>query len=517
MNRSVWVTIALGLAIATTGCSGGGSAAPQDANNPQFDVNPQPDVGTDVPIHPDGAMDAVGIDGGGFAVAMPITVGANYTNGTLADPNTSRDYYKFAGTAGQAILVATKAKINSPTDPFDTTYVDLVVTIYDSTQTAIALQDDPWPHVSNDPQLYTVLPTAGDYYVTVEDCNSAFSAHCFPVGGITHKDYSIAIFDVASLGQATPVVEGATDQDGTTANAIPIVFSASTGADVGTGVDAGTGGPTYVNDVIAGEFQTGTDIDVYSFTIPTNYGGQPLYRSTAAFYLQIPGVAHGDGSTANMKVWIVDAANPTTHLAEIDQSNYGDGTGDNCPAEINVPVTRGNQYYLYVQNGQGAAGARDFYFLVRTDDLVDLVRPDGIYLGPTEMADATNGDISTPEVLAPQAKNTEVWYGVAGDIGGAGSDVDYYSVAVPATGIKAKVLCQAQRIGSGLRGFKFTLMQTDGTEVTDGTATEKLSADLWLDRSIPRGVNTLILKVEAASQDPNVSGTYYRCQVQFHS
>jgi hypothetical protein len=497
MHWSVLATIAAGLVLATTGCGGVGS------------THPQPDVGTDVPIYPDGAIETARTDGGGFATATPITIGATYTNGTLADPINSRDYYKFTGTAGQAIVVATKAKINSPSNPFDATYLDLVVTIYDSSQTTIALQDDPWPRISNDPHLFTVLPTAGDYYVTIEDCNSAFIVGCASAGTITHKDYSIAIFNVESLGPQVPVVEGATDQDGTTANAIPIVFNAS------SSLDAGTGGTTCVDDVIAGGFQTGTDLDVYSFTIPTNYAGEPLYRATAAFYLQIPGVAHGDGSTANMKVWIADAANPTTHLAEIDQSNFGYGASNNCPAELNVPVTPGSQYFLYVQNGQGAAGARDFYFIVRSDD---LVRADGIYLGPKETADATNGDISTPEVLTPQTKTTGVWYGVAGEIGGAGTDVDYYSVAVPTTVAGVNVLCEAQRLGSGLRGFKYTLMQPDGTTLTHGSASETPTTDLSLTGiTIPTGISTLILKVEAASQDPNVSGTYYRCQVQLHS
>jgi hypothetical protein len=189
----------------------------------------------------------------------------------------------------------------------------------------------------------------------------------------------------------------------------------------------------------------------------------------------------------------------------VDQANYGtDFQADNGPAEISVPVQLDHQYYLFVQNGT-TAGARDFYYLLRDDDN---------YFGPIEAANATNDVLGTPETMATQQDaDGSDWYGVSGNINAAG-DVDHYSFATNTGLTHINVICSAQRIGSGLRGFKATLLKTDGTAVASGSVTEAANADMVIEQvAVPASTTSLILKVEATSQDANVTSNNYRCQV----
>jgi hypothetical protein len=494
MLRNGLLSVIIGLAFVASACGSDNNSNPQqDASTQddvmQFDRAPGEDAAPDGPVgnHTFETAKAIGID----ATA--------YTNGTLTNPMTSKDFYKFEGTAGQRIAVATIAK-GEQDDPFDNTYLDLVVTVYDSTKTAIATQDDPWPRTSNDPQLYTVLPSAGTYYVEVQECSQAYgSSVCSDPALITNKTYQVAIFTIDNLGPPTPALEGATDQDGTSGNAIALTFNSA-----GT-VDAGIGGNQYYRHIIGGGLQSGSDIDVFSFTLPADsLIIDATYRPTVSFYLQVPGVTSGDGSTSNMKAWIVDSTDSSI-IASVDQANYGeDFAADNGPAEISVPVQLNHQYFLYVQNG-GTAGARDFYYLMRDDDN---------YFGPIETANVTNDVLATPETMATQADaDGSDWYGVSGNINTAG-DVDHYSFALNSGLTHINVVCGAQRIGSGLRGFKATLMKTDGTPVASGSVTEVANTDMILKQiPVPASTTSLILKVEAASQDATVTSTNYRCQV----
>jgi hypothetical protein len=498
MLRTSLIGITLGLALGVAACGGGGGA--------QHDAAAQDDVGlqSDSAVVPDDAAPDAPV---GFGSAKPITVDSTtYTSGTLPDPLQSRDYYTFNGTAGDRVFISTVAK-GQQADPFNNAFLDLIVTLYDSTQTAIAHQDDPWPYTSNDPHLYAVLPSTGAYYITVEECNLANGPDsCSAAASITTKTYQIAVFTLANLAAPVPAVEGSTDQDGTTANAVAIPYTSA------RAMDGGVGGTLYQDDIIAGAFQAGTDVDVYAFKPPADYQHETGYRATATFFLQSTGVTNGDGSTARVRAWLVDALDTSgKRLAEVDQANYGDAlSATNSPAAISVPITLDNQYYLFVENREGTTGAHDFYFIVRADDN---------YFGPAETADATNDALATAETMKGQhAADGSDWYGVNGDISIAGTDVDHYSVTVNAGLSLANVSCDAQRIGSGLRGFTFTLLKTDGTPISGGTMTEAVGTIPRLkDVSLPAGETTVILKVEATSQDPNVTATNYRCQVHIHA
>ena len=90
------------------------------------------------------------------------------TPGTLDDPAKSECYYKFEGTKGELLLISTGAKVGG--DPFDTSYLDTVVTLFDDTKTQIAQNDDPIPRNTNDATIYTVLAYSRETLVPVLQC-----------------------------------------------------------------------------------------------------------------------------------------------------------------------------------------------------------------------------------------------------------------------------------------------------------------------------------------------------------
>jgi hypothetical protein len=71
-------------------------------------------------------------------------------------------------------------------------------------------------------------------------------------------------------------------------------------------------------------------------------------------------------------------------------------------------------------------------------------------------------------------------------------------------------------VGSGLRNAKFSLLKADGVtalganNVFSEVANKELPA---LKVAIPAGTAKIVVKVETGSQDPNVTGNYYRCGV----
>src|SRR5262249_1616942 len=149
------------------------------------------------PTSSSGPTSGSGGAGGGnhsFATAADITVDdTNPTMGSLSDPTTSKDYYKFTGKKGEGMLIFVQAKTLASMDPFDPAVVDTVVTLYDSKQKQIAFQDDPWPRDSNDPTLFTVLPADDTYYVMVQDCNAWMSGSCYDPMKITIFDYQLSV------------------------------------------------------------------------------------------------------------------------------------------------------------------------------------------------------------------------------------------------------------------------------------------------------------------------------------
>jgi hypothetical protein len=415
--------------------------------------------------------------------ATPITVGT--TKQASLDPAaTDLDWYSFDGTEGQAIFIATSAK--SGVDPFDPTFLDLVISLHDSTGKQIALQDDPEPRTTNDPFLMTVLPTTGKYFLRVMECTAwekGGSANCAPAAAITNKNYAVLIdlLDFTKDGTVKEIEPNDVADDAT-----PITYSPNPNQPTGV----------YYLSTLHGGFSAAADVDGFSFTLPADLAVDADSRAVARFYPQ-PSGPEGNGSTATLsEVTIVAQADPTTVIAK---ANVPTG------ATLTVPLEIGTPYVIFYTRTAAPSGAYDFYF--------DLMGMGGG--NPVETQETENDDLATAELLTASATAYGTSYFIEGDLGTG--DVDHFSAAVPVTNAdEVSVACGAERSGSGLRGLTATLL--DGTGAQIATATEAADKDLLISSvAVPAGKSFLVLKLDATTQASDVTSSFYRCGVHFRA
>ena len=427
---------------------------------------------------------------GTFATAQDITVGdQNATACQLNNPSADAGFFKFSGNKGDAMVIFTSAKIGG--DPFDSTYLDTVVTLYDAQMNQIAQNDDPNPRFTNDAEIWTLLPATGDYVISVQECNGAFPQGCADPTQITTFDYEVQIFQT---GANAPVV---TSED--PPNDAP---NDATDPTALTGIKYELGDTSYFMSRIYGAYNTATDVDVYSFTLPTDIDVNADGRALGNFFGLTSG-SDGNGSTSSIgKIWVVDPADLTHKVAEIDITQ-GATAGD-----IGAPFTLGYEYYLFVSKQTGASGSNDFYFINHY----------GGGSNPIELDDTGNNLASTAEILSDTGDaNFLATYFVDGNLAPATTDVDFYSLAVPSGAATVSVACGAQRSGSGLRGMKFEIVNAGGTSLAPkAEGVDVADDDAFIDKAaVPAGANTLLLKVSGATQDALVTSDFYRCGIRF--
>jgi hypothetical protein len=416
------------------------------------------------------------------------------TVGELDPIETDNDFFKFEGTAGDAVLISTVAKTdpNSP-GPFADGYPDLVITLFDSNQQQIAQNDDPIPRNTQDSTLYTVLPSTGTYYIRVEEFCQVLglsSPNCDQAyfDSITERLYGLfaAKLDPASDGN---VGEPATDND------MPYEVAPSEFVEN----NDGTG---FFAISFQGTFKAAADEDVYTFTLPTTFP-TAQGRDTSNFELFPTGV-DGNGSTVPTGlVWITDSADNV--IAQVDGTKLDPIDG----YPISAPLTLGETYQLHVQSS-GTPGANPFYYVLHYQSGSNDV----------EMDDMGNNVITTPESVAAVETAGGFPAGFfAGNLLVAAGDEDHFLIeAAPNAGDFLYVTCSAQRAGSGLRQFKATAYNADtGMAIAGATATETDTAQLSFgDQGVALGgATSVIVKVEAGMQDPVVLGNYYQCGVVF--
>ncbi len=428
-----------------------------------------------------GGSDAGSTDGNDtMETATAITLGAAAVQANLSPPGVDVDWYKFDGTAGQPIVILTQAKTGA--DKFDVAYPDLVITLYDASGTQLAEQDDPTPSTSNDPFLLTVLPSAGTYFLRVLECNQwekGGSANCSDASLITNKNYALS---VSELAFTSPGEIKEAEPNGDAATATALTFSPNTA----------NPGHYYLSTTL-GTFADGSDVNVYSLTVPSDLSVDTGARAVANFYPQ-PAGTDGNGSTTTMgEVYLTTAADPTTIVAKVDVS---------VGASFDVPVSVGTDYLAFYARAASPTGSNDFYF--------DL--PGFSSGNPLEVNEVANGSLATPDALTESTSKAGSFY-IEGDL--APADLDHFSVTVPATNADTvSVACGAQRSGSGLRGFTMELLKSDGTSIA--SMVEAADKDALIDKSpVPAGETKLVLKVSATSQAADVTSTFYRCGVHF--
>src|SRR6185436_10573393 len=405
--------------------------------------------------------------------------------GTLADNGTARVTYKFSGTQGELIQIAT----TTGTTAFDPTYPDLVITLFGPDQKQLAQAQDPWPHTAYAPTLFTVLPSTGTYFIEIENCYQVFATDCRVNAAMVNRGYTIRVADVVA---PIRIDESAEPGNDTAAGAAPIAYTKA-------------GGSSYVPVLVHGTFTSKTDHDTYTFTVPADAPVAPGTRARANFWIQHDDT-NGNGSTAvASKVYVVDPADTSgAHIAEFDAwdfNNYRDG----LQANLTFPVVLGKSY-TFVANAQTSldVGSNPFYLFQHLS---------GAGADAPLVETEPNDTLATADTLAAISQPDGSYaFTVDGDLSPAGSDVDFHKLALPSgvTLTSMKGQCMGRRIGSGLSLLKYELVDSGGTVLV--AQTEFGNDDAMLSTlTIPAGGFTL--RVSATAQASTITGGSYVCRV----
>lgn len=441
---------------------------------------------------PTGTSTGTGTGGDGndsFEEADPIETNEDIA-GVLDPIESDVDYFRFSASAGDLLYIDTLSKPEA--DPFSTEYPDLVITLYDQDENQIAQNDDPFlDRDTNDSELWTMVPTTGDYFITVTDCNVAFpGASCYPLEDIVNFDYYLR---VNIMDPSEPSLEPDPENGDDQASAQPVAYE-TTGA-------AGE----YYASILYGTFNDDSDVDVFSFTIPADLAYD--HRSTITMTFVGPEGTDGCGTTNNVGMaWITDGAG--TILSQIDhQLNALE-----APRRMGSPIPVNVEHFMFVEHPGGGAGANDFYiaFHYPYDS------------NPLEQQEAANDDPATAEVITGQINETLYTYFIAGDLADE-NDVDHFVINGtpggfdPATWTVA-ISCAGERYGSGVRGLTAELLEAAApyTAVTGGQGTETASDSIYLpDITVPAGQSQFIVKMSSDVPSSTVMGRFYMCGYHF--
>ena len=425
------------------------------------------------------------------ATAVAAQVGA-YTADELNPIDGDADYFTFDGTAGQRVLIAIKAKPDNG-DPSDPDYIDSVITLYDATgATQLAENDDPFPRFGQDSSVFTVLPADGTYCVRVMDFNTWSPGTPTPA---IDGNYQLFVGDI----NPDIFVEESEAND-TDVTADPISYT--------------MGANGYSQEIIAGTFGSGTDVEYFSFTVPADVVVDAGQRATSWFSFQ-PKSELGSGATTD--IGLAQIIDKTTSLvvAETDVSKGGAMVSSSVDwsRELQVPLTPGNEYYLKLVTPGATIGTNPFYFFMNFPDLgsnpveLELTAPN-----------PPNDTVATAEALTQVDNNDGSFsYFTEGDIT-LPTDIDFFSVAVPTGPTQFSVTCGAWTSGSGLRGLTLSVVDDAGALVDPNATAVESEQDTAqaLGIAIPAGATSMNLKVETATPpSATVTGRYYRCGFHF--
>ncbi|MBI5481543.1 MAG: PPC domain-containing protein [Deltaproteobacteria bacterium] len=463
MARNGLHGIIVALAFIAAACGGGGSnqqdaGVQEDATGPQFDREQQDQfVQEDAPVNDNN-------DSFAQAIQMDFT-SASQKSGVI-NPKGDEDFYKFTGQAGTWIGIWVSANTECTEGKLDP-----VVTLYDSSETQIAENDDEVRGVNCDSFLITRLPSTGTYYAKVRDWFHFYypSDDTKWQGGplFTYKIYLLTLED----GVSGTIIDQEPGND--LATAAPLTFPAGA---------AGSLLGTYANT---------SDIDVYTFTLTAD--------STVYYSFQSEG-SDGNGSSAKLgDVTITDSAGATI-IARID--------GAGGALELEPPLVPAGNYALWIKSS-GALGANAFYtasfFTGSTDNPVDAE-------GAT--ASGANDTLANAEPLTESA--TAGSYFVLSHLPTLG-DVDYYKVDLAASTTLA-VACGAARNGSGVQGLTVSIRDSGDSEIRAGT--ETLSENLVVGGSStstdPLNISTAgtyYVKLSKTGQAAEVAASWIRCGI----
>ena len=450
--------IIAGLALLVAACGGGHS---QDDAGVQEDVGPpQFDLGqSDLPGQDDGPA---GDNNDSFdqAVQMDFTNASQKTG--VINPAGDEDFFKFTGTAGQWIAIWVSANATCTT-----TMLDPVATLYDSTQTQIAQNDDQLSG-NCDPFLITRLPADGTYYVKVRDWYQVNH----PTDESTWRGDPLFVYKIYLYALSN-------GSGGTTIDQEP-------GNDLGTAATLTI--PTSSAGSLLGTFAGASDVDVYTFTLPS---------AESVFVQFAPDGADGNGSSVGPgQVYITDSTGATV-MARID--------GAQGSLEIAPPLLPAATYALWITAPAGSLGANPFYSAT-----VYTQASDNPLEAEAETATGANDTLALAQALV-ESTHVGRYYVLAHLPDG---DVDYFSIPVTA-GDQFKVNCGSTVIGSGVQGLTVSVRDASDTELH--TCTEnftdqgcKLGVASGSTITVPT-TGTYYMRLSKTGQVADVASNYVRC------
>jgi hypothetical protein len=474
--------VGIAAVLAAGGCGGGGGTGTGTGGTGGGAV-------TSSASHSSGPTTSSGTGGVGgnhsFDTAAPLDVNSQ-SDGDLS-PTGAVDYYTFQGTAGQALDIYIQAQQTVTGAAFDPTWIDTIITLYDENRKQIAENTNAVPQRTGDSELLTILPADGTYYVRVEECWTWAKDPKGVCAGTADKDntaYAVGIVEIDPT-KAGNVLDAETGDDA--AHATPVTFAkASSG---------------YYLSLLYGGYTSASDVDVFSLTVPADAVTVPAgSRGVVSLWLLQAGVSGNGSTTPPGKVSLVDPADPTKHLAEVNGTDQPATWTRMWPA-----VDLAKPYLVFVEHPAAAAGAHDFYVLLQGQG----------YSNPMETDDAANDVLATAEkpVDAPDTATGAHHYYVDGDLV-SDTDVDHFQVPVSAGTTTIAVSCAAQRGGSGVRGFTVDILDATGA-TTIGTITETATTDAYTGYvTIPAAATSLVVRMSAKMpQDPGITGKYYHCGI----
>jgi hypothetical protein len=371
-----------------------------------------------------------------------------------------RDFWRFEGTAGDWVAINTTA--NADDDPM---MVDTVITLYDSTRTQIAENDDRIPRGDTDSEIVIRLPSTGTYYIEVQEFSTWMPEDPPAPEGMGSFQYELAVATLTDGGALN--IDGEAGDDAASAQALRF---------------GGTGNNLAF---VLGAMSDATDVDVYSFSVATM---QQLLSVDI-----MPAGPDGYGSTRPAgRIWVTDMAGATIAGRVEPRGMMQDDLS---------PTLVPGSYLLWVDAGGGTAGANDHYVLKA---LLGEENP-----REAETMPGANDMTATAEALTV-TDNMGVLRGYILATLGA-SDVDIFSFDVPA-GRQVNVFCGAQSSGSGVRGLSLQLLGPDGTSSL-GMDTETATEGAAITEVMPAAAGTHYLRISASSQDPEVTASFVRCGV----
>jgi len=455
MTRNARNSLSILMALSTFACGGGGgdvdAGAGMDDGGPVVDAAPATDAGR---------RDAGPAGNDSFETATVVETDTNPGAAETINPAGESDYFRFEGTAGDWVAVFTLTEAAA-----DGTQADTVITLYDSTMTQIAENDDAQPRTGTDSELILRLPSTGTYYYKVQEFSTWAPDMVMggPVGGRAYA-YETSVITLTSASTGV-LIDGEPGNDAASATALP------------TGRDSA---------FVLGRFDTATDVDVFSLQIPATTAAPKIFDVEV-----MPAGPMGYGATRSAgRVWVTDAMGTI-----IARSTIGTGITGVQPSFATTGEIR-----IFVEAPSGAAGTNDHYVLkVFTNDE-----------NPLEGA-APNETLATAEARA-----------LAPVMGGMGEssfvlarlpagDVDYFALEVMA-GRRLSVACGSRRDGSGVLGL--TAEVRNAMDMVLTSSTESATEDLFIDGFAVPAAGTYYIRLAGTGQDPEVTGDWVRCGIR---